>query len=152
MILIIVLFLAGIPASVSGAEMAPNFQLQTPDRTTLSLKDLKGKKVVLNFWATWCPPCKEEIPELVSFYKNNHDQVEILAVHVDNNQNIKEFVQQYGMKFPVVIDRNSLVSNLYGVFVVPTTFFIDENGYVRARHIGPLNQEQLHNYLKQMAS
>jgi len=150
MILIIVLFLAGIPASVSGAEMAPNFQLQTPDRTTLSLKDLKGKKVVLNFWATWCPPCKEEIPELVSFYKNNHDQVEILAVHVDNNQNIKEFVQQYGMKFPVVIDRNSLVSNLYGVFVVPTTFFIDENGYVRARHMGPLNQEQLHNYLKQM--
>jgi len=152
MILIIVLFLAGIPASVIGAEMAPNFQLQTPDRTTLSLKDLKGKKVVLNFWATWCPPCKEEIPELVSFYKNNHDQVEILAVHVDNNQNIKEFVQQYGMKFPVVIDRNSLVSNLYGVFVVPTTFFIDENGYVRARHIGPLNQEQLHNYLKQMTS
>lgn len=130
-------------------ELAPNFQLQTISGQKISLNDLKGKKVVLNFWATWCPPCREEIPEIVAFYENNRHRVEILAVHVEHNSNIKEFIQQYQMKFPVVVDRHSLVSSLYRIFVIPTTFIIDENGYIITRHIGPIKKEQLQTYINE---
>ena len=121
---------------------APNFTLKSLDGENVSLSQFKGKVVLLNFWATWCSPCKEEIPELNRLYEKMKDRnFVILAVSEDNKppEKIKDFTREYNMKFTVLYDGSRTAAGLYRLSGVPETFLIDKNGKLIYKFIGPKN-------------
>lgn len=129
---------------------APDFTLETLAGETVTLSELKGKKVILNFWATWCPPCKAEMPHMESFYSKltEEDQVELIAVNVTESEKIgisevEKFVNSYELSFPIPLDKTAEVTQKYGVFSMPTTFMIDTQGRIAQKVIGPLDEKTL---------
>ncbi|MEH6991824.1 redoxin domain-containing protein, partial [Neobacillus drentensis] len=94
---------------------APDFELKTLSGDTVKLSDLKGKKVMLNFWATWCPPCKAEMPAMEEFHKEAGDEVVILAVNIDPHLDVKAFVDENGITFPIPLDAEDKVNETYQV-------------------------------------
>jgi peroxiredoxin len=133
----------------SGLEIgkeAPDFELQTTDGKKMKLSDLKGKKVILNFWATWCPPCKKEMPDLQAFYEKNKQDVVLLAVNytvserTSGQEKVRTFAAENGLTFPILYDTTSAVSNTYKIITIPTSYFIDTKGVIRQKHIGPMTE------------
>jgi thiol-disulfide isomerase/thioredoxin len=123
---------------------APDFLLETLDGGTLRLSDLQGKAVLVNFWATWCQPCRSELPHLVAAYNRYRQEgLEIVAVNLQEDEDtIAGFVEEFGMQFPVVIDRSGDVADKFRVIGVPTSFFIDRSGVVRTIYTGPFVGQQ----------
>lgn len=121
----------------------PDFELKTLAGDTVKLSDYKGKKVMLNFWATWCPPCKAEMPDMEKFYEGNKDRVEILAVNMDTTNDVKGFANEYGITFPILLDEKNEVNRDYGIVSIPTTFFIDENGVIKQKINGSMKLEDM---------
>lgn len=117
---------------------APDFSLQTLDGRTVRLSDLKGKVVFVNLWATWCPPCREEMPSMVRLYNFMRTRgVEILAVSEDTDREaLRKFVERNAVTFPVLLDEGKRVYNLYRATGVPETHLIDRNGVLRSSTIG----------------
>lgn len=117
---------------------APEFQLKSENGKTHSLKDYRGKLVILNFWASWCPPCRAEMPSMERAWKKIKDQnMVILAVNVgEDADTIFEFTGQYPVTFPLLMDSDSSVIAEYPVRGLPTTFIISPDGIVRHRVIG----------------
>lgn len=134
-------------STVDDPNAATNFTLQTLEGETVSLADYKGKKVILNFWATWCPPCKAEMPHMQSFYEQmNQEEVVILAVNLtsqDTQDKVETFVDAYGLTFPIALDVDGEVGRLYEIFTIPTTYFIDEEGKIVQKYIGPLDEQSM---------
>lgn len=129
---------------------APDFTLETLAGETVTLSELKGKKVILNFWATWCPPCKAEMPHMESFYSKltDEDQVELIAVNVTESERlglgeVEKFVDSYKLSFPIPLDKEGEVSRTYSVFSMPTTFMIDTQGRIAQKVVGPLDEKTL---------
>src|SRR5699024_4229240 len=114
-------------------KLAPEFELETLSGETVHLSDYRGKSVILNFWATWCPPCRAEIPDFQKLY-NNHDVV-ILAVNLTQSEqsvsHVTEFVSDFEMTFPVLMDEQANVSTTYQIKAYPTSYMIDSNGYIQ---------------------
>lgn len=141
----------GAVAEIKQGKPAPNFKLSTLDGTTVELKDYKGKKVILNFWASWCAPCKSEAPVLQKFYKENKDVI-LLSVNLTKEDQskdaVKKFISDYSLTFPIPLDERGEVSDLYQVLSIPTTYFIDEKGLLQQKVIGPLNKELIIELLK----
>jgi peroxiredoxin len=114
---------------------APDFSALTLDGRTVSLADFRGgKKVVVAFWASWCGPCRLEMPSLIQFYKNNHNDssdFEILAVSIDEDpKDAANFATAMKLNFPVLVDPRQKMANAYGVEGIPTMFIIDKAGKV----------------------
>lgn len=137
--------------------MAPDFELETVDGKPISLADYAGKKVLLNFWATWCPPCNAEAPHLQAIYEQYAAAgVEIVAVNVTSQEKgkgkdtVPQFVQQYGLTFPVVLDVHDEVASMYQILTLPTTYFIDEEGAIIEIISGPMDEQLMHEILYQM--
>lgn len=135
--------------------MAPDFKLQSLNGETVRLSDYAGKKVLLNFWATWCPPCNEEAPHLQTIYESYQSAgVEILAVNVTNedknHDKIEQFVQQYALTFPTLLDQSGEVSAKYRILTLPTTYFIDEEGAIFETITGPMDDLFIHDLLYKM--
>lgn len=122
---------------------APDFELKTLTGDTVKLSDYKGKKVMLNFWATWCPPCKAEMPEMQKYYESNKENVEILAVNMDTNNDVAGFVKNGGYTFPILLDEKNDVNKDYGIVSIPTTFFIDEQGVITHKINGQMKLEDM---------
>jgi cytochrome c biogenesis protein CcmG, thiol:disulfide interchange protein DsbE len=117
-------------------ETAPNFTVSDSQRT-VTLSQFRGKPVVLNFWATWCPPCVEEMPSLVELQKTMGDKVTILAVAEDADQNaVNQFVRDHNVDLLTVRDTKQSANALYGTFKFPETFVIDREGVIRRKFIG----------------
>src|SRR5687767_10413595 len=91
-------------------DKAPDFELKNLDGQAVKLSDLKGKKVILNFWATWCPPCRAEMPEMEKYYQEikNGGKIEFLAVNLDPKADVKGFAEKMGIHFPIVLDEIGL--------------------------------------------
>ena len=108
---------------------------------TQSLSSLKGKVVFLNFWATWCPPCREEMPSMEALYKGYREKgLEILAVNSgENQQEVLSFLSNKEFSFTVVLDSDSKTSRAYGIQAFPTSFIIDREGNIVARVVGSMN-------------
>jgi cytochrome c biogenesis protein CcmG/thiol:disulfide interchange protein DsbE len=126
----------------------PDFLLSGPGGD-VRLSDLRGKAVVVNFWATWCPPCRREIPELIDAYERYRDQgLVVLGVDLQENEGVvRDFADEFGVPYPLVIDRTGEVAdvwNIGGQFGgIPSTYFIDREGIVRAIYNGTLTRELL---------
>ena len=137
------LFLAGCYSGTRPprvGEAAPDFAIKDSDRT-VALHDLKGDVVVLNFWATWCPPCIEEMPSLVSMQRELKGKgVKVLAVSIDVDQKAYEkFLKDHAVDLLTVRDPDQKASTMYGSFKWPETYIIDRNGVVRRKFIGPVD-------------
>ncbi|MBD8032488.1 MULTISPECIES: peroxiredoxin family protein [Solibacillus] len=122
---------------------ATDFTLQALDHQQHSLSNSQGKWTIVNFWASWCEPCKMEAPHLQRIYEEYNDQLEILAVNMtkkDTPKDVQEFVNRYGLTFPVLLDEQGDVSMTYGAFTIPTTIFIDEKGNIKHEFVGPMEE------------
>lgn len=128
---------ADAPKPAIGVE-APDFVLEmagTGEHVRLS--DFRGQTVILNFWATWCVPCRTEMPDLQAAYED--DDVLVLAVNQqESDAAVERFVDEFDLSFPVILDREGSVRAHYNVIGLPATFFIDPDGVVRARNFGPV--------------
>lgn len=120
--------------------LAPDVNLPTMDGSSLQLSELRGQIVLINFWASWCPPCKAEMPDLQSIYTEYKDQgFTLLAINLtsgDNQDSAKAYVLENQYNFPVLFDLNGSVNNLYNVRAVPTSYLVDEHGIIQAVIIG----------------
>jgi peroxiredoxin len=131
---------------------APDFTLSDGDRT-FSLHDLKGKVVVLNFWATWCPPCVEEMPSLAALQQKLKDHVTVVAVSVDvDGDAYHEFLKKHRVALLTLRDADQKSNSLYGTYKFPETYVIDRQGLLRRKFIGPVdwNNQEIQEYLKGM--
>lgn len=125
--------------------LAPDFELETLSGDVVKLSDYRGKKVMVNFWATWCPPCREEIPEMQKFYEDT--DVEILAINLteteSNIEEVDEFVDEYGMTFPVLLDSELTAADTYRIQPIPSSFILDTTGVIQYYAPGALYYEQM---------
>jgi peroxiredoxin len=127
----------------------PDFVLETPDGGTVRLSDFQGSPVLINFWASWCSPCKDEIPELVEAYDRYRDAgLVIVGVNLQEPDGaVRDFAQDFGMTFPLAIDRDGEVGDAWRlggpVEGIPTSYFVDEAGVVRDFVYGPMTAELL---------
>ncbi|MFC5559622.1 peroxiredoxin family protein [Ureibacillus thermophilus] len=128
---------------------ATDFKLKTINHGTIKLSDFKGKKILLNFWTSWCPPCKEEMPQLNDFYVQEAKKlnVEILAVNITDQEispeEVNDFSEEYQLQFPVLLDEQGEVSKRYQVLTIPTSFIISEDGRIIEKIIGPVTKDAL---------
>jgi len=124
---------------------APDFTLSTLDGDTISLSDLRGKVVLLNFWASWCAPCREEMPLLQAAHNAYSDgDLIVLGVNMgEETRRVVAFASDLALTFPVFPDEETSVGTLYRVRGAPTTYFIDREGIVRQRYVGPLTTGML---------
>jgi thiol-disulfide isomerase/thioredoxin len=128
-----------IPAPMAGF-LAPDFELVTLEGETFTLSALRGKVVLVNFWATWCPPCRSEMPAMQEVYEAyGPDDFIILAVNSTNQDrqiDVEGFVSERGLTFPILLDVNGEVFSRYQVFSLPSSFFIDREGIIQEVVIG----------------
>jgi peroxiredoxin len=123
---------------------APEITLQDLQGQEVKLADLRGKVVLLNFWATWCKPCKEEMPAMQASYDKLRGQgLVVLAVNeLEDTEKVIEHVRKHGHTFPVVMDHDNRVANRYGVVGLPASFIVDRQGIVREKIFGSLLTEE----------
>lgn len=129
---------------------AYNFTLPDLDNNAITLNDLQGHPVILNFWATWCAPCRIEMPEFQTVYENHPDgNIAIVAVNLDEpaDRVTKFFRDDLGLTFTALLDDGGVIADQYGVFTYPTTYFINAEGVVTAVHRGSLTEKYIEDYL-----
>ncbi|WP_159883429.1 TlpA family protein disulfide reductase [Paenibacillus puerhi] len=132
---------------------APEFTLSALDGKSYSLEKLRGKPVVVNFWASWCSPCKDEAPELVRLYKKFGNQIEIFAVNLAKIDSLPEataFSEKYNLPFPVLLDEKAEASRKYRLRATPTTYFISKNGIIADMLIGQADPDKLEKKFAQL--
>ena len=108
---------------------------------TVTLSDLSGKVVFLNFWATWCPPCREEMPSMESLYSRfRNREFEMIAVNcMEGDATVREFKEDFSLSFPIPLDSDGRVTSSYGIQGIPTTFIIDKEGRIVSRLVGSID-------------
>lgn len=126
------------PPSPQAGFAAPDFTLETLDGGTISLADLRGQVVLINFWATWCPPCRAEMPAIQQVYDKYRDQgFTVLAVDVqESDGQVTAFIDQMELTFPILMDRDGSVFASYQVKALPSTFFVDRAGVIQDVTLG----------------
>lgn len=137
------------PLALAVGEPAPPFHLQLIEGGSLTLTDLQGHGVVLNFWASWCDPCRDEAPLLEeTWLRNQNTGITILGVaHLDQKAAALRFIQTFRITYPNGRDSGSLIARAYGIQGVPETFFIDPDGNLAGAWRGPLTEEAMQQFL-----
>ncbi|WP_226659427.1 peroxiredoxin family protein [Pseudalkalibacillus hwajinpoensis] len=128
---------------------APDFTLYSLEGKEVSLSNFKGKVTFINFWTTWCPPCKEEMPDMQEFYEQDAKQfdAEILAVNLTTNESssqvVKDFANKNHLTFPILMDTKGQQMETFAAITIPTTYVIDKNGIIMKKVIGPMTKEMM---------
>lgn len=141
------------PADLPGLgqfDTPPDFELTTLAGDSVKLSDLKGKKVMLNFWASWCGPCKAEMPHMQAYYEKHKEDtdIEIIAVNLttserNGREGIVNFVEDYGLTFPIPLDEDGQVGEKYNVISIPTTYMLSTDGRIAQKIIGPMDENMM---------
>jgi peroxiredoxin len=134
-------------------DKAPDFTLKSVDGKTIKLSDYKGKVVIIDFWATWCGPCRRGIPDLVSIQTEFKNDLVIIGISLDAEKTIKdvpEFVKSYKINYPIVYGDEKVVMAYGGIQSIPTAFVIDKNGNVVDRHIGLVSKDTYVTKIKEL--
>ena len=140
---------ASLPAAPAIGHPAPEVALANTGGQSFSLADLRGTPVVLNFWATWCPPCRAELPELQAASERLAGQVAIIGVNqAEAPADVLAFASQLELTFEIPLDVQMEASRRYQVRSLPTTFFIDRSGVIRQMQVGPLTEATLSQQLR----
>lgn len=132
--------------------LAPDFELQSLEGNPIKLSSLKGKKVILNFWASWCPPCRLEMPDMEKFYVDQKNKgIEILAVNLTtaekSRDDVTTFMKANSITFPVVLDDKGKAGQLYNVSSIPASFIIDSQGVIQRKIVGPMTYDSMKSML-----
>lgn len=140
---------------IAVGQQAPDIQLTTLEGESFQLKDYRDKKVILNFWATWCPPCKAEMPDMQTFYENHQNEdVEIIAVNLTTaekkRETIQNFIDDYQISFTVPLDQTGVAAEQFEVYSIPASYLIDTQGIIRQRVIGPMSYEWMVDEVKKL--
>ncbi|HHF51383.1 MAG TPA: TlpA family protein disulfide reductase [Candidatus Aminicenantes bacterium] len=159
LVLAVVLFLAVVPAKPvmsrdNGFPDAPDFFLKDLNGNEVTLDDFKGKVLFVNFWATWCPPCREEIPGFVETYAVYHEKgMEILGISLDRQgvYVVKKFAEKYEVNYPIALGTQQLVQDYQPGQYIPTTIIIDREGKIRHRHVGYMDKTVLEKYFLELS-
>ena len=123
---------------------APSFSLNTVNSNEISLNDLFGKAVIINFWATWCIPCRTEMPELQDLYDQFDGNIRILGINQgENPQHVAQWMNDFKLTFDILLDPMRTVTQLYQIRGQPSTYVLDSNHVIRAIYYGPVSKEQL---------
>jgi len=140
----------GRPAS--GVKPVPQFTLSSLDGKTVSMKNLSNKVVVIDFWATWCGPCREEIPHLNKLYSDYRGQgLEIIGISMDDGpEAVKEFARGMRMEYPVVMGNDELAEQFGGIPGIPTTFIVDRKGNIVKKFVGLPPAEALNRVVREL--
>lgn len=141
----------------SGYTKALDFTVYDENGNSYKLSEFEGKPVVLNFWASWCGPCKSEMPEFEQAYQSYGDKIHFLMVNLTDGyqesvESAKEFIEKSGYTFPVYYDTEYDAAKTYSVYAIPATYFIDEDGYIITRGSGALSAEKLQEGINQIYS
>jgi cytochrome c biogenesis protein CcmG/thiol:disulfide interchange protein DsbE len=158
---LLILAIAVVACSGTGAEVsrginvgnrAPDFSLEALDGTKLSLQDQRGKVVLINFWATWCPPCRAEIPDIeAAFEARQDDGFVVLGINVEEpRETVLPFVDEFEMSYPVLLDESGRLLQTYRAMRLPMSVIVDQDGMIQARHIGFLTAADLDGYLAEL--
>ncbi|QHS24257.1 TlpA family protein disulfide reductase [Virgibacillus sp. MSP4-1] len=133
-------------------DQAPDFELTTLTGKTEKLSDYRGEPVMINFWASWCGPCRSEMPAMQNMYEQN--DINILAVNLTTQetkrQDIPDFVDEFQLTFPVLLDVEGKTGSAYQIGSIPTSYFVNSDGIISYKHTGPLNEEQIMQQFEKM--
>ena len=143
------------PNAVSGERVAPDFELMTTDGKLLKLSDYRGKIVIIDFWATWCPPCRKGIPDLVELKNEFKDDLEIIGISVDKitrgtQDQIVPFMKKMGINYPIVHGTMEVADSFGGIRSIPTTFVIDKKGNIVSQYVGLAPKKNYVNDIKKI--
>ena len=140
-----------IPTAPEINAYAPDFSLSSLNDDVVHLSDYQGKVVLLNFWAVWCPPCRQEMPDIQQAFEQYGSDLVVLSVNAgDSKVDAIDFKDEYSLTFEIVLDSDYAVQDLFRVRGLPTTFFIDSEGIIQVVHIGFMDDSQLDGYLDQV--
>lgn len=136
-------------------QRAPDFTLADLQGNPVKLSDYKGKRVMLNFWATWCPPCQVEMPHMQKFYEDyRHQDIVVLGVNmtaIENHQeDVQKFVNKGQFTFPILFDTKGDVMQAYQVTAYPTTYLLDSSGVIKDKFVGAMSYETMKKYAMEM--
>lgn len=133
--------------SVVGTKLgqyAPDFETEYLNGTKFHLYELRGKPVILNFWASWCPPCVREMPTLDGFYLEHKDEILVIGINLgEKDQTIERFLKRVDVSFPIVKDKDHSIEKSYNLIIRPTTYFINEKGIIVDKRLGELKKEEI---------
>lgn len=133
-------------------QTAPDFRYTMADGTEQRLSGLRGKRVILNFWATWCTPCKHEMPVLQGVATEQADSLVVLGINrLESAEAIGRFADEMGLTFPLVTNEDGDITERYGARQLPMTYFIDSNGTISALVLGPIDAETIAKHLAAMS-
>lgn len=139
------------PEGPQVGDVAPDFTLNTLDGDSVELSDYRGKPVIVNFWATWCAPCRIEMPDLQAAYEGQQEETGLIILAVNEEEAAASvrayFYDEMNLTFTPLLDEIGAVGNLYGVFNMPATFFVAPDGLITALHRGPLTEGLIEEYL-----
>ncbi len=137
---------------VATGDLAPDFVLTDLQGNKHRLSDYRGQGVFLNFWGTWCPPCKKEMPYINNQYQQFKDKgVQVLSVDIQESKlSVNQYADRYRLEFPIMIDTDKEVMNAYGIDPLPATFLIDKNGKVVQYHTGEMTENMVREFMEKI--
>jgi thiol-disulfide isomerase/thioredoxin len=138
-------------AGNNNSSMAPDFSLKDINGNEVRLSDFKGKVVILDFWATWCPPCRKGIPDLIALQNKYNDDLIVIGISLDQDNTIKDvvpFYKNYGINYPVVYGTGQVVQQYGGIEAIPTSFIINREGNIVNKYVGLIPAEEYEKYLR----
>ncbi|MGD8191243.1 TlpA family protein disulfide reductase [Brevibacillus ginsengisoli] len=144
---------AAVQSKSTAKQQASSFSLKGIDGKTYRFEGPREKPIVINFWASWCGPCREEAPDLKKLSDTYKEKVDIYAVNLtsqDNRQDVNEFIKKYQFDFPILLDEKGEVADRYKIQAIPTTFFIDKQGIVQQTVIGMIDPSKLDQYVSKI--
>ena len=150
-LLLALILLVTVPGLAGDGKPAPNFVLKTADGKSVELKKLAGKVVVVNFWATWCGPCRAEIPDMMKVYEQLKGKgLEIVGIALDREgwSKVTPFVEKMKMTYPVVVGDEDVTALYGGIDAIPATFVIDKKGNVVGHHVGAMSKADFEAMIK----